>query len=72
MIKDMSEVVNTIEYQSAICQMNGEISECTVTDSFSNSDSTYYFGKWGNVPVVVVQTGEKVGSQFQYGSWFET
>ena len=66
------EVVNDIEFRTAICQMDGEISSCTVCDDLTNSESTYYYGKWGNVPVVVVQTGTKVGSQFQYGSWFET
>ena len=66
------EVVNDIELMTAICQMDGEIYQCTVCDDLTHSESTYYYGKWGKVPVVVVQTGTKVGSQFQYGSWFET
>ena len=66
------EVVNDIEFRTAICQMNGEVYPCTVCDDLTNSESIYFYGKWGNVPVVVVQTGTKVGSQFQYGSWFET
>ena len=66
------EVVNDIELKTAICQMDGEIYQCKVCDNLTHSESTYFYGKWGRVPVVVVQTGKKVGSQFQYGSWFET
>ena len=66
------EVVNEIEFMAAICQMNGEIYLCTVCDKLTSSDSDYYYGEWKNVPVVIVQTGTKVGSQFQYGSWFQT
>jgi len=66
------EVVNDIEFKTAICQMEGKVYECSVCDIFTNSLSIYYYGKWKNVPVVVVQTGKRVGSQFQYGSWFET
>ena len=66
------EVVNDIEFMTAICQMDEEIYQCTVRDDLTNSDSTYFYGKWGKVLVVIVQTGTKFGSQFQYGSWFET
>ena len=67
------EVVNNIEFKTAICRMNDEpIYRCTVRDNLTSSDSDYYYGKWKDVPVVVVQTGTKVGTQFQYGSWFET
>ena len=66
------EVVNDIEFMTAICQMDGKIYRCTVRDELTNTDSAYFYGKWANVPVVIVQTGKKVGSQFQYGSWFET
>ena len=65
------EVVNKVELMTAICQMDGQITQCTVCDDLTSSNTIYYFGKWGNVPVVVVQTGQKVGSHFQYGSWFE-
>ena len=66
------EVVNDREFMTAICQMEGEIYKCPVCDDLTKSWSSYYFGKWKNVPVIVVQTGKRVGSQFQYGSWFET
>lgn len=66
------EVVNDIEFKTAICQMEGEIHKVTVTDYLTNSESIYYYGKWVKVPVVLVQTGKKTGSHFQYGSWFET
>lgn len=66
------EVVNDIEYKTAICEMEGDIYQCTVRDSLTKSLTTYCYGKWKDVPVVVVKTGEKVGSQYQYGSWFET
>ena len=70
--KTLIEVVNDIEFMTAICQMEGEIKRCQVYDDFTSSWGTYYYGKWGNVPVVVVQTGKQAGSQFQFGSWFET
>ena len=70
--KVLIEVVNDIEFMTAICQMDGEIKQCKVTDSLTESTKTYYYGKWEGVPVVVVQTGKKVGSQFLHGSWFET
>ena len=66
------EVVNDIEFKTAICEMNGEIHQCTVKDYLTESETIYFFGKWKDVPVVVLQTGKQVGSQFQYGSWFET
>ena len=66
------EVVNDIEFKTAICQMDGNITQCTVKDDLTKSTNIYFYGKWGKVPVVVVQTGKRVGSQFQYGSWFET
>lgn len=66
------EVVNDIEFMTAICQMDGKIHQCTVRDDLTNSSSIYFYGKWENVPVVIVQTGTRAGSQFQYGSWFET
>ena len=66
------EVVNDIEFMTAICEMEGKVYRCDIRDDFTKSWSSYYFGKWKNVPVVVVQTGKQVGSQFQYGSWFET
>ena len=66
------EVVNDIEFMTAICLMNGEIYQCTVCDDFTSSETDYYYGKWGKVKVVIVQTGKDVGSQFLYGSWFET
>ena len=68
------EVVNDIEFKTAICEMDGnsKIYQCTVKDYLTESETIYVFGKWKNVPVVVLQTGKQVGSQFQYGSWFET
>ena len=70
--KILIEVVDDIEFKTAICQMDGKVNPCTVCDHLTNSESTYYYGKWGHVPVVVVQTAKKVGPQFQNGSWFET
>ena len=70
--KILIEVVNEIEFMTAICHINGQINRCTVCDELTSSRTYYYYGKWGNVPVVIVRTGEKVGPQFQYGSWFET
>ena len=69
------EVVNDIEFKTAICEMdvkNSKIYQYTVKDYLTESETIYVFGKWGNVPVVVLQTGKQVGAQFQYGSWFET
>ena len=70
--KILIEVVNDIEFMTAICQMEGEIKKFVVCDDFTSSWSSYYYGKWKDVPVVVVQTGKRAGSQFQFGSWFET
>ena len=70
--KHLIEVVNDIEFKTAICEMEGNIHQRTVHDYLTKSETDYFYGKWKKVPVVVVQTGKKVGSQFQYGSWFET
>jgi len=70
--KFLIEVVNDIEFMTAICQMEGEIYQCTVQDYLTENDSIYFYGKWKDVPVVIVKTGKKVGPQFQFGSWFET
>ena len=67
------EVVNKREFMAVICQMEGKVYECDdFHDHFTKSCSIYHFGKWKNVSVIVVRTGNQVGSQFQYGSWFET
>jgi len=70
--KILIEVVNEIEFMTAICQMEGEVYRCAVKDYLTENDSIYYYGKWKDVPVVIVKTGEKFGSQFQFGSWFQT
>ena len=66
------EVVNDIEFKTAICEMAGNIYQCAVEDCLTKSETIYIFGKWKNVPVVVLQTAKRFGSQFQHGSWFET
>ena len=66
------EVVNDIEFKTAICEMDGQIYQCAVEDCITKSETIYVFGKWKNVPVVVLQTAQRFGSHFQYGSWFET
>ena len=70
--KILIEVVNDIEFKTAICQMNGRIHQYEVQDNFTESNTLYYYGKWEDVPVVIVRTCEKFGSQFQSGSWFQT
>ena len=52
--------------------MEGKISYHEIRDDLTESTSTYYFGNWKQVPVVVVKTATRFGAQFQYGSWFET
>ena len=52
--------------------MEGDLKECIVTLTLTNTDTIYYFDRLESVLVVLVQTGERVGSQFQYGTWFET
>ena len=66
------EVVNDIEFMTVICEMDGEIYGCAVCDDLTEVDTTYWYGKWKKVPIVVVKTGEQTGAQFQFGSWFET
>jgi len=70
--KILIEVVNDIEFMTAICQMEGKVYQCTVQDYLTKKDSIYFYGKWKDVPVVIVKTGKKVGPHFQSGSWFET
>ena len=70
--KVLIEVVNDTEFKTVISLMEGKISCHHIIDNLTNSTSTYYLGKWGDIPIVVVQTATRVGSQFQYGSWFET
>ena len=64
--------MNDIEYKTVICEMQGEIQACTVCDDLTKCYSTYCYGRWKDVPVVMVQTDKQVGSQYQFGSWFET
>ena len=66
------EVVNDIEFYTVICEMEGEIYSCIVCDDFTEVDTTYYYGKWKKVPIVVVQTAKHDAAQFQFGSWFAT
>ena len=66
------EVVNHTEFQAVISIMKGKVSRHYIKDDLTNSTSTYCLGKLGDIQVVVVQTATRVGSQFQYGSWFET
>ena len=70
--KILIEVVNDIEFKTAMCQMNGTVHYCDLRDDITGSTNSYFYGKWGKVPVVLVQTGKIVGSQFQHGSWFAT
>ena len=70
--KVLIEVVNDTEFKTAICLMKGKFSKHHIKDELTSSTSTYYFGKWGDVPVIVVQTAKRSGPQFQYGSWFAT
>ena len=66
------EVVNDTEFKAVISTMKGKVSRHNIIDDLTNSTSTYYLGNLGDIQVVVVQTATKFGSQFQYGSWFET
>ena len=66
------EVVNDTEFKTVISLMEGKISYHYIIDDLTNSTSTYYLGNLEGIPIVVVQTATRAGSQFQYGSWFET
>ena len=57
------EVVNGIEFQTAISNMEEKEIQKVIIDGYP-----YYFGSWGSVPVVMIQTGEKMGSHHQNGS----
>ena len=70
--KYLIEVVNDVEFKTVTCEMEGEIYKCTVCDDFTKVNTTYWYGKWKKVPIVVVRTAKQDGTQFQFGSWFET
>ncbi|XP_065899194.1 uncharacterized protein [Dysidea avara] len=57
------EVVNGIEFQTAISNMKEKKIQKVMIDGYP-----YYFGSWGSVPVVMIQTGEKMGSHYENGS----
>jgi len=58
------EVVNVIEFNTAISNMGGENIQKVMIDGYP-----YYFGSLGTVPVVMIQTGEKMAAQDENGSW---
>ena len=70
--KVLIEVVNDTEFKTAICQMEGKIYRQSIIDEFTGSTSTYFFGYWKEVPVIVTKTAKRSGTHYQYGSWFAT
>ena len=57
------EVVNVIEFYTAISNMEEDEIQKVMDKGYP-----YFFGSWGKVPVVMIQTGEKMGSQHENGS----
>ena len=46
------------------------VQQYAIHDPLCDSTSYYYVGKWGEIPVAVIQTG--MGGNGAYGSWYET
>ena len=61
--KVLLEVVNGIEFQTAISNMEEKEIQKVIINGYP-----YYFGSWDSVPVVMIQTGEKMGSHHENGS----
>ena len=60
------EVVNEVECMAVICEMEGRIAK------YIYEGHPYYYGCWGNVPVVMIQLYSKHGSHLETGSLTRT
>ena len=57
------EVVNVIEFYTVISNIQEDEIKKVIID-----DYPYFFGSWGKVPVVMIQTGKTMGAQHENGS----
>ena len=69
--KVLIQTVNNNEFYAAMMEMKDHKAATYIgCDPVSKSFSYYHAGKWGSVPVVIIQTG--MGSNGVNSSWYET
>ena len=70
-LKVLIQTVNSNEFRAVMMQLNDhKATVYWVKDEMCDSNSVYCVGYWGNVRVVITQTG--MGGEGVHGSWYET